>query len=113
MKRFHIAIGVADIASAVLDYSQRLGAEPVSMVPGEYALWRTTELNFSIRKVAENAGAGRHIGFEDDSAVEFATSLDHNGLMWENFSAQHQADEINKFWPQADYTPRLSRKSFA
>ena len=28
-----------------------------------------------------------------------------NGIVWERFTARHQADEINELWPDADYQP--------
>lgn len=111
MRKFHIAIGVADVDAAVSDYSERLQAEPVSHIAGEYALWRTPETNFSIRQVSEAEGSGqrvgqvRHIGFEDSEASEFSTSIDANGLLWEHFTAEQQAEEINQLWPSAAYVP--------
>ena len=61
-EKFHLAIGVADIAASVEDYSERLQAQPALIVPGEYALWRTAHLNFSVRKVAaDQVGQLRHL----------------------------------------------------
>jgi hypothetical protein len=28
-----------------------------------------------------------------------------NGIVWERFNAQQQADEINEIWSQANYQP--------
>jgi ribulose kinase len=28
-----------------------------------------------------------------------------NGIVWEHFSAQQQADEINEIWPEVNYLP--------
>ena len=105
MKRFHLAVGVADIASAVLDYSRRLACDPVVVVDGEYALWRTETLNFSIRKTTEEAGLLRHLGWEDAGATAFYAEKDVNGILWESFSAQQQADEIQQLWPSTQYQP--------
>jgi len=106
MRKFHIAIGVADIEGSVNDYSKRIGAEPVVVVPGEYALWRTAEINFSVRRSDDKVGRVRHIGWEDDAVEDFGNDIDHNGMMWESFSAQNQADEIHSLWPNADYQPK-------
>ena len=104
MRRFHIAIGVTDIEKSVADYAERLGAPPVVVVPGEYALWRTEQLNFSIRKVeSEEAGKVRHLGWESADAPGFTVDTDCNGIFWENFSAEQQAKEIQEIWPDAGY----------
>lgn len=98
-QRFHLALGVADIAASVRDYSARLGCEPEVVVEGEYALWRTQALNVSIRR-SEVTGM-RHVGWEDDSASDFSREADGNGIVWEHFSAALQRDEISRIWPQA------------
>lgn len=104
MKKLHIAISTNKIEETIKDYSVRLDAEPCSMVPGEYALWRTATLNISIRHDPScNSGALRHLGWEDSSATDFSEETDVNGIVWERFTAQQQADEINEFWPQANY----------
>ncbi len=104
LQRFHLAIGVADIQKSVEDYSRRLGCPPVLVIEGEYALWRTPTLNFSIRKtVTATAGIVRHLGWEDASATEFSVETDVNGILWERFSAGQQADEIHTLWPRTQY----------
>lgn len=45
MKRIHVALGVSDIEASVIEYTARLGHAPVVVVPNEYALWRTAEVN--------------------------------------------------------------------
>lgn len=106
MKKLHIAISTNKIEETVADYSLRLGIEPCSYVPGEYALWRTESLNVSIRQDAKcTPGELRHLGWEDPSAETFSQDSDVNGIVWERFSAQHQADEINELWPEANYQP--------
>ena len=104
MKKFHIAISTDKIADTIADYSIRLGRPPCSQVDGEYALWRTETLNFSIRH-DEHCASGelRHLGWEQDDAEQFSVETDVNGIKWERFSADQQADEINQFWPQANY----------
>lgn len=108
MKRFHIAIGVTDIARSVDDYTRRLGCPPSLVVPDEYALWRTSSLNLSIRRTSEQTGTLRHLGWEDPSAREFATERDVNGILWENFTAEQQTREILETWPHARSETRSS-----
>jgi catechol 2,3-dioxygenase-like lactoylglutathione lyase family enzyme len=103
MKRFHIAIGVADISRSIDDYTRRLGCPPSVVVPDEYALWRTSTINLSIRRASEHIGTLRHLGWEDSSAPTFATERDVNGIVWEHFSAEQQTREILETWPHANY----------
>lgn len=106
MKPFHLALGVRDIAETVRDYTLRLGSPPVLVVPGKYALWRTAQLNLSVRRVAdEQVGQLRHLGWEDDAAEGFSSEIDCNGILWERFDAREQAREIHEIWPEVDYTP--------
>ena len=101
MKKFHIALSVADIGRSVQDYTKRLGQEPTLVIKGTYALWRTEILNFSIRQTDQDAGKLRHIGWEDDKAAGFTSDKDVNGVLWEYFSAKDQAQEIQQIWPRA------------
>ena len=104
MKKLHIAISTNKIEESIQDYSARLGINPCSLVFGEYALWRTESLNLSVRyDPACIRGTLRHLGWEDESASEFTQDTDVNEIIWEQFSAQLQADEINKLWPEANY----------
>jgi len=104
VKKFHIAISTDNIDQTVSDYSNRLGSEPCTFIPGEYALWRTDSLNVSIRKdCLAKPGSLRHMGWEDSEATEFAQSTDVNGIVWERFNADHQAEEINELWPEVRY----------
>ena len=106
MNKLHIAIATNKIEETIKDYTVRLGMEPCSFVANEYALWRTDSLNVSIRQDATcTSGELRHLGWEDDSADEFSKEKDINGIIWERFSAQQQADEINNIWPEAKYQP--------
>jgi len=100
-KRFHLALGTADVDASVVDYSARLGAAPVVHVAGQYALWRTDSLNVSIRHDAERPGTLRHLGWEIPDTDAFTTSTDVNGIVWERFSADQQMDEITALWPDA------------
>ncbi len=106
MKKLHLAISTNNIEETVKDYSKRLSAEPCLCVANEYALWRTDSLNISIRRDSENAsGSLRHLGWEDSTVDEFTQDTDINGIVWESFNAQNQADEINDIWPESNYRP--------
>lgn len=101
MKKFHIALAVKDITESVQDYSMRLGMQPVCVIPGEYALWRTESLNFSIRKDPESVCQLRHLGWEDAKATQFSSEKDVNGILWESFSEEVQKEEIENIWPKS------------
>ncbi len=106
MAKLHLSIATNKIDETIEDYSKRLGIPPCSSVPGEYALWRTKTLNVSVRQDSScPPGSLRHLGWEDPTAAEFSQDTDVNGLVWERFTAQHQADEINDIWPEAQYQP--------
>jgi catechol 2,3-dioxygenase-like lactoylglutathione lyase family enzyme len=94
LKRFHIALAVRDLQASIIDYSKRLGQQPTAVVEGKYAMWRTDLLNFSINEMPERAGQLRHIGFEDDAAQGFSSTLDVNGIEWESFSQKEQDERI-------------------
>lgn len=102
MKRFHISIATDDYAASVADYSKRLDCAPCVEKEGRYALWRTDSLNFSIScKPGQQAGLVRHLGFEDDAAKEFSEDKDVNGISWEKFNRESQAEEIREKFPGA------------
>lgn len=90
MQRFHIALAVADLDASINDYSKRFAQPPQAVVPGVYAMWRTSQLNFSIRQQPERAGQLCNFGFEDDTAEGFSSETDVNGVPWERFSAVEQ-----------------------
>jgi hypothetical protein len=105
MKKFHIAISTDKIAATIADYSTRLGREPCVVVPDEYALWRTEQLNFSVRQDnTHSPGHLRHLGWEDAAVTEFTQDRDVNGVVWEHFNAQNQMNEIRATWPDVDST---------
>lgn len=107
MKKLHIALSTKNVADSIRDYTARLGVKPCSLIENEYALWRTESLNLSIRRDPScKAGELRHLGWEDESASEFSKEIDVNGIVWENFNAQQQANEINELWPEAKYQPK-------
>jgi hypothetical protein len=94
MRRFHIALAVADLAASIRDYSARLSTEPTAVVAGKYAMWRTAQLNFSINQMPQRAGQLRHLGFEDSAAADFSSDHDVNGIEWELFSPKAQDEKI-------------------
>ncbi len=94
MRRFHIALAVANLAQSIEDYRRRLGVPPTAVVPGKYALFRTEQLNFSINQMPERAGQLRHLGFEDETARGFSSDHDVNGIEWELFSPSDQDAKI-------------------
>ena len=94
VRRFHISLAVADLATSIRDYSTRLGVEPTAVVAGKYAMWRTAQLNFSINEMPQRAGQLRHLGFEDTAAGEFSSDHDVNGIEWELFSPTAQDEKI-------------------
>ena len=106
MRKIHIALSTRDLQSSAKEYSARPRCEPCSLVADEYALWRTESINLSLRNDPNcSAGELRHLGWEDSDAQEFSKESDVNGIVWENFRASHQADEINNMWPSAQYKP--------
>jgi hypothetical protein len=101
--RFHLALSANDLEAAVNDYRTRLVTEPVVVVPGEYALFRTQELNVSLRCDATvPSGQLRHLGWEDPEAEAFTAERDALGIVWERFSAEGHAAEIEAAWPGAN-----------
>jgi hypothetical protein len=106
MKKLHLAIATKNIEATVIDYSQRFGCEPCVIVPEQYALWRTESLNVSVRQDSScKSGSLRHMGWEDAKAVTFSEQKDVNGITWETFTAEQQAEEIEEVWPGTDYVP--------
>ena len=112
MNKLHIAISTNKIGETIEDYTARLGIDPCLFVLNEYALWRTESLNVSVRQDSTcKTGELRHLGWEDPLAQNFSQDTDVNGIVWERFSAQQQADEINEIWPEANFTPKISTLS--
>lgn len=105
MKRIHVALAVGNLDDAIADTRRRLGVEPCVVVPGTYALFRTASANLSLTESAEQAGQLRHLGIEDPEAPAFTAEPGPDGLVWERFTAEQQADEINTHWPEVNYTP--------
>ncbi|MEL6930324.1 MAG: hypothetical protein AAFO95_17050 [Cyanobacteria bacterium J06600_6] len=104
MKKLHLAIATQDIAATVKDYSDRFDTQPCLVVEGEYALWRTESLNISVRQNDQfPPGTLRHLGWEDPTATEMSAESDVNGILWERFTREQQAEEIREIWSDTDY----------
>ena len=109
MKKLHLALTTVDLARSVEDYSERLGCRPAVVIGEDYALWRTDSLNLSLRRDPDSpAGQLRHLGWEDPAAPGFSSDIDVNGIVWERFSADEQAAEIEAVWPGSGYRPDSS-----
>lgn len=107
MKKIHLAVSTQDLTASVKDYSLRLNAEPDLIIAGQYALWRTDTVNFSVRQDRTNSpGSLRHLGWEDPTASTMSAETDVNGIVWERFTAAHQAEEIREIWSETDYRPQ-------
>ena len=103
--KIHIAISVKDINTSIKEYNKFLNCNPVLVVENEYALWRTKELNLSLRKTDDSPGVIRHLGFESKKHKGFNSFTDSNGVLWELFDKKAQAKEINELWDDANYHP--------
>lgn len=101
MKRLHLAIGVKNIGDSINDYQKRLNTKPVVTIKDEYALFRTSSLNLSIRKVEEQKLGLRHLGWEGEMYSGFTEEVDSNGFTWEHFRKEDQIKEILDVWPYA------------
>lgn len=70
MKRFHVHVGVTDLAEGVRFYSALFGTPP-SVAKDDYAKWMLDDprLNFAISTRAGRAGLD-HLGFQVESDAE-------------------------------------------
>lgn len=70
MKRFHVHIGVTDLAASVAFYSSLFEAEP-AVAEADYAKWMLDEprINFAISTRSGKNGLD-HLGFQADSEAE-------------------------------------------
>lgn len=103
-KRVHIAIAVDDVRASVEEYTARLGTAPcVISSSGDYALFLTPILNFSVSASPGSGRELRHFGFEYDHAPRPTAETDGNGFVWEHFTLAQQAEEIRERWPGADW----------
>lgn len=70
MKRFHVHLGVTDLAEGIRFYSALFGAQP-SMAKDDYAKWMLDDprVNFAISTRSGRNGLD-HLGFQVDSDAE-------------------------------------------
>jgi catechol 2,3-dioxygenase-like lactoylglutathione lyase family enzyme len=70
MKRFHVHVGVADLAQSIRFYSALFASEP-SVVKSDYAKWMLDDprINFAISQRGSGAGVN-HLGLQVDDAEE-------------------------------------------
>jgi lactoylglutathione lyase len=70
MKRFHVHVGVTDLAASIEFYSKLFDAEP-AVAESDYAKWMLEEprINFAISTLAGKTGLD-HLGFQADSEAE-------------------------------------------
>lgn len=70
MKRFHVHVGVTDLAASIEFYSRLFDAAP-AVVENDYAKWMLEEprINFAISTRAGKKGLD-HLGFQADSEAE-------------------------------------------
>ena len=70
MKRFHLHMNVADLASNIGFYSKLFGAEP-SRIETDYAKWMLQDppINFAISTGGGTQGVD-HLGFQTDDPAE-------------------------------------------
>jgi catechol 2,3-dioxygenase-like lactoylglutathione lyase family enzyme len=70
MKRFHVHVSVADLATSIRFYSQLFGAPPTVEKP-DYAKWMVEDprLNFAI-SARGHAGGVNHLGIQVDTEEE-------------------------------------------
>lgn len=70
MKRFHVHVGVNNIAESVRFYSQVFGAEP-TVLKDDYAKWMVEDprINFAISARGSKVGVN-HLGLQVDSGEE-------------------------------------------
>ena len=108
MRTLHLALAVSNIEQSVADYTARLGVRPVLVVPDQYALWRTSTLNLSIRKTNEASGTMRHLGWEDTEATEFSNDTDCNGIVWENLQHLISLRKLMRFGPVQIISPEIT-----
>jgi catechol 2,3-dioxygenase-like lactoylglutathione lyase family enzyme len=105
VRRLHVALAVDDLEATIRDYSVKLGADPIVVVAGAYALWRTAEVNLSVNCDPSLTERLRHLGFEDDATASKSIATDVNGLVWESFSAAQQDEEIVRAYGEASELP--------
>jgi catechol 2,3-dioxygenase-like lactoylglutathione lyase family enzyme len=72
MKRFHVHVGVDDLAASIRFYNTLFASQPV-IVRDDYAKWMLEDprVNFAISKRSDGAGIG-HLGIQVENRSELA-----------------------------------------
>ncbi len=72
MKRFHVHVRVADLATSIAFYSRLFAAQP-SRQEADYAKWMLEDprINFAISTRGDSLGVD-HLGFQTDDSAELA-----------------------------------------
>ncbi len=102
MKRFHVHVGVADLAQSIRFYSTLFGTAP-AVVKDDYAKWMLDDprVNFAISQRGASLGIN-HLGLQTDSDAELETL--HAQLQQAEVAAQAEKDigccyaRSNKYW---------------
>lgn len=102
MKRFHVHVGVTDLAASVAFYTSLFEAEP-AVVEADYAKWMLEEprINFAISTRAGKNGLD-HLGFQVDTDAELdalhARLQAASGPVIEQKGAACCYAESDKYW---------------
>ncbi len=77
MKRFHVHLGVSDLAASIRFYSELFGLPP-SVEKADYAKWMLDDprVNFAISQRGSRIGVN-HLGLQADNAQELADLRTH------------------------------------
>lgn len=91
MKRFHVHLGVPDLAASVRFYSELFGLPP-SVEKADYAKWMLEDprVNFAISQRGSRLGVN-HLGLQADNADELADLRTHFAAA----DASSMVDETN------------------
>jgi lactoylglutathione lyase len=102
MKRFHVHVGVTDLAASIEFYSRLFDAAP-AVVENDYAKWMMEEprINFAISTRAGKKGLD-HLGFQADSEAELEILHQHveaaKGPVVEQKGTACCYAESDKYW---------------
>lgn len=77
MQRFHVHVGVSDIASSIAFYARLFGAEP-TVTKSDYAKWMLDDprINFAISMREDGTRGIEHIGLQVEDRAELAAVYD-------------------------------------
>ena len=93
MKRFHVHLGVPDLAASIRFYSDLFGMPP-SVAKPDYAKWMLDDprVNFAISQRGARAGLN-HLGLQADSAEELADLRTHFAAA--DGASVHDENDVN------------------